>query len=769
MGLMNSKKKWKLNLKGFYPWPCFFLWAAVNALLAYSSLETGVKIGIGFLGLFVPFIGLLIAFPSSPRRVPPLDPWKSPPRLLWAGILLLLGFAVFLRLYRLVSLTVWPMWDDAACSFFSIQLLEHWRWQLFFTAEQCPPLHFWLQSLFFRIDPPSLSSLWLYPALFSMVTVPTAYWASRQFFSKPFSLLLTGLVAFSFWPWYEGRFHFSSIILWWEFLVAGLLGFFLKAEREEQRPARALALGLGAGLGLYIYVTWIPIFAVLAVGMAVWLGWRKPRDLKSLCFFLVPAVAVALPLAAGIFHNLIQGHVSRYLVFNNPDSSLQEQWRISISYLTALFWDVSEKSLSAFGPSWGGFLNPILGSAFFIGLLELARSTPKFWIRWLCFAGLIFLAPGLLSNTIELMRILPLLPLALLVVAWGIQGLLAGDPSVRGRWMVLGLAFFSFGLDFHHWTGPYHDRCVPGPSSVDSKSPERFRAFQILQQKQAAEGPGWILTEFLSNIFDQSLLSSTYSFNSARNPRLDPRQARWAAVLTNAHFSPYFASHFPRSQTYWLSAGLSRLDDGWILALIPLEDLARAKLQPWLEAHRSIQNLFGLMPYHTANPSYGPAQRALEENHSLFRKDPFLESCYLEKLANLNAHDEGTHSKFISLLQEGIHQCGVDPSLKLRSAYFWQKLADDYQTHDHKIGQTIAALQKAEQLGYQTVELYRRLARLHLEQKNYRKARQYVRLAWKLNPQNPPPREFLQWLDQMADPSTDTGKAALQNRKKPLK
>lgn len=728
-------------LKTHDPRVYFIVFLVSNALLAYGHLSFLVKVWIGLMGVVLP---LVLAFLNirllQKKRTDQEKSWQVP-SWIWAGILF---GSIFLRFYGLTSLPTWPMWDDADFAFYSLQLFEHWKWRLFFASTQVPPLFFWLQALFFKIIHPSLMSLWLFPALVSALSVPMAYWASRQFFTPFFSMLLTALVGFSFWPLYLEHFCLPVILLLeWQFLCLGLLGCYWKVQSVEKNRLPTWALGFGAAAGFYIGITWIPTFLIL-LGSVAWRAWvRKPRDFTGFYVFLACQLAV-LPLMRGFFANLFQGHLVCYLVFGAGAS--QNQWVISLSYLTALFWGSLDRSYFNFGPLWGGFLNPLLGSAFFVGILVLIQRRLWFQILGLFLAGLLFLLPGLVSTTLEMMRIFQILPLLLLVTAWGIESLLQKSPRPWRIPLFMVLLSSSFALDAYHLLGPYHQWAVPGPYSMDSKSPERYRAFQILDQVQSKEGPGLILTEFVPNIFDQSLLIATYPFNAARNHRLNPLKVRWAAVLADDSFRPYFSRHFPRCQSYPLFGGLPAVEGNLTLFLFPLDSSTWPFAEKWLEAHRQIQDLYGLMPYHTALFDYGPALQMLESCRPFFEGDLFLESFYWEKRTSLESQDRTFGQQIMQGLEKEIQVCGKDPALKRRQGFFWQRLGDSYE----KLGQgdrlAVGAYSRAFQAGYESPHLYTQLLQAELRLGDYRRAFWALRQAWRLDPKNPPPSELVQWL-----------------------
>jgi hypothetical protein len=558
-------------------------------------------------------------------------------------------------------------------------------------------------------------------------------------------------MAFSYWPLYEGRATQNmALLLTWECLAFGVLGYFLKSTSDIQKRFRILILGLCCAIGFYIFILWIPIFAVITIMLTIGLWKKNSWDWKNFFTFLITSLIPSLPLAQGLWNNISVGHVSMFLVSGHVSTSSFLIGTTLREYLTAIFWGIPEKSLSCFGPCWGGFLNPILDSLFFIGLLELFKSYSKISVWWIILGGFILISPGIFSSSLELMRILSLLPLVLLIVALGMQRLLIGTAPNRRLWVLSIFSILSISMDLYHWMGPYHDQCIPNPSSGDSKSAVHFRAFQILNELQKEEGPGYIFTEFAPDIFDQSLLIPTYPFNVARNPKYNNYQPQWAAILVHSNLGPYLTDRYPDCQNYWLSQELPSQDDGWILSVIPIHTSNIATFRDWNIAHQSIESLFGLMPYHTTNPSYEPAIQSLESVRPLFQKDYFLESCYLEKLANLDSKERVHWNETAQLLKTGINDCGSNPSMKLRKGALWKELADLYRWEFQDRANAIVTVQKAIQCGYQPALLYRQLAQLWVESKNFKQAQSAVQMAQKWDPQNPPPPELIRWLHQEA-------------------
>jgi hypothetical protein len=615
--------------------PQLFLWIflAANSFLSYGPAGFQTKGWVGVMGIFLPWaLALYIAkplkagtFQAAQQGFP-----AALPAWFWVGFWLL---AAFLRLVWLKTLLVWPMWDDAACSYYSIGQMQQWHWKLFYSSESLPPLFFWLLSLFYRFFSPSLSALWLFPAVLSILALGTGYWACRRFFQGPFSFFFTFILAFSFWPLFVGSFcQIMVLFLVWELLCLGLFGWYLHSTLEKSKGLTALGLGLGLGLGFYIWVLALPVIALLTAGF-LWAVWNeKSERFRVLAAFAVPLLLLALPVSVGIFHNLMGGHVHSYLISGQDLSS--RQWLVSASYLTTLLWGPLDKSYFNFGPLWGGYFNPLLGSVFLLGLVELFRFQRK--IIFFGALGLLGLGvlPGVVSKTSEMMRILPILPLAVALAALGWMRWVLSFSKNR-RIMALSLsAILSLGLDLYHLGGPYHQWAVPLQYSAGSKSPEHYKAYQIIESWRKDKGEGLVFSDFYYDVFDQSLFVTTYGFNAAANPRLDPSQARWAAVVVASWDRAELGKRFPDAAFYDLSEGIPGAEGRMWMALIPVTDGNRRTLILWTEVHREVQGLFAQYPYHIDNPSYRPILARLWDLYRQVPGDVFLRRCLMEKIVD---------------------------------------------------------------------------------------------------------------------------------------
>ncbi len=683
----------------------FLIFTLSNFLLSYSRFNLQTKFWICLIGILFPLtLGLLTSIPISTHEKIFFSEEFLDRRAKWLGIVLV-GLAVSSRFYKLVSLPAWPMWDDALISYFSIRQFQHWTWQLTYTSEKLGPLYFWLQALFFKLCPPSFFSIRLFQEILSTLALPLGWWTLRQFFSNSYSLWGAAFLAIGFWPLYLGQFCSPlSLVVLWQLFCVGLLGLCLKSLKRGPSLVLVFALGLGMGLGIYIWIVNLVTFFFLA-SLYLWIyGWNKPTELQTPACFIFGALLLILPIASDVFTNLSAGHVYSHLIFSQPNP-LKDQWTLCASYLSSFLWGSPAKSF-CFGPFWGGFLNPIWGSTFLLGLVELFRFRKKPFFYWIIGGLGVSLLPALLSKNLELMRLLPVLPWVVGLTTLGSSHFLMGIPKAGRIPIIIFLFSTSFGLDLYHLWGPYHQWAIPGLQSGPYKSPERFNAFKVLETK---EGSGFLLADLVPDIFDQSLFTATYPFNAAVNPSLEPNQVRWTALFINARYQAYLVQHFPECRIYPLSEGFPRADGPLILAWFPLSPLSNPLLNRWLQAHQSLDAIFSLMPYHTWKSNYGPVLQALKDRWHYFEGDSFLESCFWDKLASIEESDNALMDQARQSALRGVAACSADPLLDLQCGHFWQKLANYDEYYYRNDVRTIDALHHVIQKKYHVAQAYRQL------------------------------------------------------------
>lgn len=619
-------------------------------LLAYVVLPVPWQWAIGILGLALPWCLSLLFYrkPEKYFKAFFLEDWISTPPF-WVLAILFLG-AGFLRFTQLTTLSLWPLTDEAKSAYYSLQLAAHGSFQMLYDFSQLPPFYIWLQAFFFKIFGGSLFSLWCFPAFLSFLTVVTAFFAARAHFNETFTWIFCGLVAFSFWPLYTGRFsHQGSLLLLWEFLVLGIAGRLSKTAGPRELKKSGWSLGFMTGLGFYTFTSWPTV--VLVLTLWVYLFFRK-----AILFFLGGMILAYLPLGWEWFHQDYGGYIHHVWAWDLSRPWLGQILQ-SLSDFSAFFWKSTiPANLFAYKPFWGGYLNPFMGALFFLGALVFFRTESKSKSFFVVSAFLIFYVPGFLTGGVEMFRVLPLLPLLLAGTTWGLLTLL-GPLKLHLKWIALTLILvFSLSLDTKHLFGVYHGIWVqPKDNWFASKSVERLRAYYILEELKKQKGPGVILCELVPDLYDQSLTIATYAFNVAQNRELNPGQARWAALLINIHYQPYLADIFPDGNWYRLAPDVDRPDGGLMLAVFPLPSNHPETLNRWIKADKACQDLTPLVFDNRDYKSRKPLLEKIYSIYPLFQDDRFLESCFWEKIAE-NEYGDRNYEGQIDALKQAVEK-----------------------------------------------------------------------------------------------------------------
>jgi len=617
----------------YRPGVYFPLFVVVNSFLAYCPMGLSIKVWIGLMGVLLP-VALALWSPSERESGDfPGQKVFAVPSWSWS---LVLGLGLFLRFFGLTSLTVWPMWDDSECAFHSIQLTQHWIWKTSYDMVGILPLFFWLEALWFKCLSPSLFSLWLFPALLSVGALGIGYWGARRFFSPSMAFLFSLFLSLGFWPLYMGHFSIPACLtFFWEMGAWAFFANYFRDLKSRKAGWGAGWFGLWLAAGFYTSSKALPTVLVLVLA-GLWFWWeRRPRDPKILLAFVLPFL-LTVPEWRAVMGDVSGGHAHEFMLFSHS-APWWEQLPISISYLTVFLWGVIHPSYYNFGPLWGGFFNPLLGAFLLLGVIEVFRGSWKTVTWGLAGTILIFLVPGLFSNTYEMMRILPLLPLFLVFAVIGCQRWLGTLPSRDRGWVLALLMVMSTGLDIYHLWGPYHQWSVPDKYSAGSKSPEHYQAFQVLERTSKEKGPGLVLSDLYYDVFDQSLLVATYPFNAAANPRLDPRQAAWAGIIIEPGDEKELQGIFPGLEYHYVSQGLKPSDAGMGLAIVPVVPENRERLLKWVGLHRSVQGLFPLIPYHNVGQDYSEPLKGLWEIYSVVPGEDYLQTCLLRRIMDLSA------------------------------------------------------------------------------------------------------------------------------------
>ena len=637
----------------YSPWHFFLLFTVISAVLSYAPLSLTLKSFLGLFGIVAPFILALTALSKSRSPKPPLDQQETfPPVGTVIFLLCILGAASL----RFSALTTWPLWpntDEGLLGRFAQDLSRHWNGRFFYTFGQAPPGFIWILSWLVPWFQNPLKAFWLVPGVFSLGACLLSYWAARAFFSRSLSFLVFLLWCFSFWPLFYGRFcHMGASLPLWTCLVLGVLGRLLKA-RPGQGQGWAVALGAALAVGSFTFTPW-PAFALWGCGVFLWSWIRSKEKGKVLIGFALAYGIVLIPFLSAVMTEGFGQHI--YGVSSvRGYVPLSGQLIAFFSYLTGPFWGVFEDQ-AAYAPIWGGFLNPLLTGAFFIGFLESFVSRSRWEVRAAWAGGVLCLLPGLLSMNVEMYRVIPILPFLLLGAALGLQRLLTLQPSSR-RWGILALLLIlSTGLDlaqlWRPWLFPPKVFLGSLPGVYPAKPTNSYQAYRLLEQ-MSQEGPGLFFNDFSVEPYDQTVGVGVYGFNALVNPKLSMDSAKWAAFIVNVNYQPFLAKQFPRGRWFWLDEMAGEANGGLMLGIIPVTPENKGTFGKWAKIHDSFQKL----DWDWLNLADGmkgePYLPDLQPAKYLLAGEPFLTALYWEKIAGLLYRDRA-YPKDAQALQKAL-------------------------------------------------------------------------------------------------------------------
>jgi len=414
-----------------------------------------------------------------------------------------------------------------------------------------------------------------------------------------------------------------------ELIVLVLLSRMLKSKTGKQRNVLAVLLGVGLVLGFYCslyywasYWAWMHLFFL-------WLGFREEKIGKNLLVVLLVETFLLIPITTAFFQNG-GGQYVKSLLFSGKNNAWAADGFNSLSYLTSFLWG-ADKSGFVYQPLWGGFLNPVAGSFFIFGFIGIMKRWKEPLWRWVLLSFPFLLLPGLLSQTFEMYRIISMLPLVILVTAIGISDSFYQFPQ-KGKVFML-LFLISLSLDSYHIFVVYRQTwAIPGIQWRPYKSLERWRAFEILERQKRENGPGLIFTDFIIRNFDRTLDFATYSYNCDRNRELYQLKAGWVAIIFPDELKSFLSRRFPEGKWYELSEGFPASDENKCLGIIPWREENKEVFAQWRTANREFREVNHQMLYSENQMTFKEYENALISIRSKLGVDPFLESCFDQKI-----------------------------------------------------------------------------------------------------------------------------------------
>ena len=609
-----------------FHWICFLAICLSDTWLSFGAHSPREKLAVISGGIILPLILLIFFSEDKKSQLNKTDNGKTREKIPFWLFFMVIVPAIILRLLNLTTLLTWPVKDEGIFGYFAVRLCQNWNWSLLQGLNQLPTLFTWLQAGLFKFIGPSLFSLWLFPALCSLLLLPLAWIACCQFFPEFPSFLILSITAFGFWPLFLGRFSTQAIFMVdWEVLAFLFLGSYLRSK-PEKRNLLLLGLSLVSGIGFYTYLPWIVVSFM--TGLCLWDRSHKGywKRLQPMAVYGGISVLIALPLVLSTINHRF--HYLGHLWGGGQNHHWEEHFWLFRAYLSDFFWGMPGTSFH-YGPIWGGFLNPLVGSFFFLGLAAILRYRPLLFSFW-CFSALaVFLIPGLFSDDFEDMRLIQIVPLLAVVSGLGLWKLVSNLSRPLVGVILFFLLSFSAGLDFYHLYIYYPRFGLTHPEFFNHhKTPEFYKAFQLLKKEKIDSGPGWIFLNFDPDPYDQTLYVATYPFNAAGNPNLESNKGKWAAILANVHEQPFLKQLFPDGRWVWLSDGYDRMDGGFLLQIVSINPQNLELLDGWRKADQSLSDLTYEVMETGVNPDQGQMLALLDRAYDSFKGDRLLESRY---------------------------------------------------------------------------------------------------------------------------------------------
>jgi 4-amino-4-deoxy-L-arabinose transferase-like glycosyltransferase len=614
-----------LNPKIYFSF--FFL---MSFFLAYTTDSLVIKFWGGCLCVLAPLV-LIVCFKKN-KAGGGQKAWETEsfPVSLDRWIPFLVLAAAVARLAGLTGLSTWPMPDDGTFFYYSLELAQKWSWHFFFSQAQAPAFFNWSLALFLKVLEPGLFSLWLFPALLSILTFLLGVLGARRYFSPSFAFLFLSMCSLNFWLLYTGRFCMpTGLFLLWETLALVLLAFFLKTPSDGVRRYGAVILGCCVGLGFFVGPIWGLMGLMVILPVAKDCPWNLPVGKKTFILFLIPIVLFALVFAWISVPERNGLYVEGILAFK-PGMDWKKQWMDSAADLTALFWGTPWKFF--YGPLWGGVLNPVSGALFLCGIIECCQKRGNLFIQWIFLGFVFFFLPVFLTQNFEFFRVLGVWPFLMLVVTIGMQALLCAFPPKARFTAAILILMASSAFDLYHLWGPYHRLWgTPCAQWSNLKSIESWKADQILKKTRMTVGPGILLADLQTFVTDQTLSIAEYSSDPGFQPGLSIQGAKWVAILLDAHFKPFLNRRFPDGQWFWLGDN-HMPGSGLMMALIPVDRENQPLLQAWLNADVLMNSVTREIMDQWWKGSQDPVLKKLFNAYPALQGDRFLETCFWEKV-----------------------------------------------------------------------------------------------------------------------------------------
>lgn len=414
-------------------------------------------------------------------------------------------------------------------------------------------------------------------------------------------------------------------------------------------------------MGFYTFTAWPAAAVVFSLPVLAQMGqFFKKKLLSCLVYFSTVFVFIA-PI---IWRMEQEGYGDYLRRVSGPGVTFGiKRLEVLEQYLAAPFFGVGP-NVSFYSPVWGGFLNPVLGTLFFLGLREAFRQK-KIYLWWFLSALVILWLPGLLTNGQELFRILLLCPFLLAGAAWGLS-ILISSLSRRSAWLtVCSLLLVSLGLDGYHLFVVYPDLHSFPQIHQFWRPVELAEATGMIESHSQTQGPLVIFNEF-SLKPSPAFSVATYGFDALENPRLASVPPKTAVIMTDPNYQPFLERRFPEGDWHWFTPNNPDKDSGLLVGFVPYTSSTKEILDRWRLAHQVLREERDRSQYENIDYDWRLSVEHLSRQRGLFSGDPFLESIYWEQSAfyqSFNGHVAETVRDLQLALKKGYRSANLYYSL----------------------------------------------------------------------------------------------------------
>ena len=369
-------------------------------------------------------------------------------------LILIILFALFLRLWRITEIPPGLTGDEAWSGLDAIKILQNgwigpfvkldaWGQNTFF---------FYILSPFVKILGNTILSLRLLPALIGTITLIVIYFLNRKFL--PPKAILLGIFLFSFNHWHL---HFSrmSFMLIMVPLFSTLMYLSVLKGLEKNQLKYFLLAGIFFGLGLNTYPSFFYTAASFLIFFFLIFIQRKNHKkflLKGLLLFLISAIIICLPLISYWTKNpdFLSGRV--YLsnpfsglgkenfekTFNITDVKTVDIIKINLIQTLGIFHFKGDLS-SINNLSGYPLLDLVTGLLFLLGLAILLLKKNKARVVFLPWFLMSLVAGITTADAPNARRVIDTLPSLIFMTSLGINFILEKLKRFR-LWLSLGLS-----------------------------------------------------------------------------------------------------------------------------------------------------------------------------------------------------------------------------------------------------------------------------------------------------------------------------------------